>query len=77
MKARNASTRSYPIFLAIDVLVNLIAVSQMDPYDSGRSVLRTGLGARLGSAALAQVVFFVASHTIFLSSFFRFDVLVY
>jgi hypothetical protein len=36
-----------------------------------------GLGACLGSAALAQVVFFVASHTIFLSSFFRFDVLVY
>jgi hypothetical protein len=36
-----------------------------------------GLGARLGSAALAEVVLFVASHTIFLSSFFRFDVLVY
>jgi hypothetical protein len=35
-----------------------------------------GLGACLGSVALAQVVFFVGSHTIFLSSFIRFDVLV-
>jgi hypothetical protein len=35
-----------------------------------------GLGACLGSAALAKVVFFVSSHAVFLSSFFRFDVLV-
>ena len=35
-----------------------------------------GLGASFGSAVLAQVVFFIASHTTFLSSFFRFDVLV-
>ena len=35
-----------------------------------------GFGASLGSAVLAQVVFFIASHTTFLSSFFRFDVLV-
>jgi hypothetical protein len=34
------------------------------------------LGACLGGAALAQVVFFVASYAVFLSSFFRFDVLV-
>ena len=35
-------------------------------------VLRTGLSAWLGT----QVVFSVASHTVFLSSFFRFVVLV-
>ena len=36
MKARNASAL-IPSFLLLDVLVNLIAVSQMDPYDSDSS----------------------------------------
>ena len=36
MKARNASAL-IPSFLPLDVLVNLIAVSQMDPYDSDSS----------------------------------------
>ena len=35
-----------------------------------------GLGAYLGSAALAQVVFFVSRNAVVLSSFIRFDVLV-
>jgi hypothetical protein len=42
----------------------------------GLIVRPLGLGACLGSVAVEQVVFFVASHTIFLSSFIRFDVLV-
>jgi hypothetical protein len=40
-------------------------------------MLRIGLGACLGGAVFGtQVVFSVASHTTFLSSFFGFDVLV-
>jgi len=37
MEARRVSTRSYPIFLPANVLVNHIAVNQMDPYDSDSS----------------------------------------
>jgi hypothetical protein len=39
-------------------------------------LIHSGLGACLGSAALAQVVFSVSSRAVFLSSFSRFDVLV-
>ena len=37
MEARSASTRSYPIFLALNVSVNHIAANQIDPYDSDSS----------------------------------------
>jgi hypothetical protein len=37
MEARRVSTRSYLIFLPANVLVNHVAVNQMDPYDSDSS----------------------------------------